>query len=178
MLLRLMIIKIKLKFLFYQNQMWLLIVSLLFVAAVLIIFNEPLATTATILGSVLSLIYFVQKQKLEELNLFRELFKEFNARYDGMNEKLSKIVTNSNDTISDDESDLLVDYFNLCGEEYFYYRKGYIDPIVWESWFNGMLTLLANQKIYNKWLTERQTISYYGLDNYLIHRKYKTIPSA
>lgn len=170
MQIKIIAIRIKLKFWFYQNLMWLLMITLLCVVPMLIKSNEPLSTSATILGSVLSLIYFLQKQKLEELNLFRQLFKEFNERYDKVNEKLNEIITNSDEIISDSESDLLIDYFNLCGEEYFYYRKGYIDPIVWDSWFNGMVNLLAHPKIYNKWVNERQTISYYGLDDYLTFR--------
>ena len=39
----------------------------------------------TLVGLTVSLIFFVQKQKLEELKLFKELFTEFNRRYDEMN---------------------------------------------------------------------------------------------
>lgn len=39
----------------------------------------------------LGFCYFAQKQKLEELRLFKELFTGFNHRYDEMNESLADI---------------------------------------------------------------------------------------
>src|SRR2546428_10787713 len=45
----------------------------------------------SILGVPFSLLYFVQKQKMEELELFKRLFTEFNHRYDRLNEKLNAI---------------------------------------------------------------------------------------
>jgi hypothetical protein len=50
-----------------------------------------LGLVATIIGGVLSSVYFVQKQKLEELKLFNELYTTFNSRYDALNESLNKI---------------------------------------------------------------------------------------
>jgi len=38
----------------------------------------------TIVGAALGFCYFAQKQKLEELQLLKELFTEFNRRYDVM----------------------------------------------------------------------------------------------
>ena len=88
-----------------------------------------------------SFAYFVQKQKLEETTLFRELFERFNERYNGLNEGLSRIVTSKSDTfLTADEEALLVDYFNLCAEEYLYFRRGFVFPEVWQSWYNGTLT--------------------------------------
>lgn len=52
----------------------------------------------TITGGFISFFYVVQKQKLEELQTFKELFNEFNRRYDKLNEKLNRIVTGKVDT--------------------------------------------------------------------------------
>jgi hypothetical protein len=52
---------------------------------------------------------------------------------------------------------------NLCGEEYLYYDKGYINPEVWRAWRNGMKYYLADQRILNKWADEEKSGSYYGL---------------
>ena len=93
----------------------------------------------TILGSIVSFVFFVQKQQLDEMRLFKELFQEFNARYDKMNEKMNDIMaTPTGDSLKKEDEDTLNDYFNLCGEEYLYYRKGYIDAKVWLTWKNGM----------------------------------------
>jgi hypothetical protein len=110
-----------------------------------------------------SFAYFVQKQKLEETNLFRELFESFNERYNDLNQELSRIVTSKSDTpLVADEKALLVDYFNLCAEEYLYLRRGFIFPVVWQSWYNGMQQYYANPRIRALWDKELQTDSYYG----------------
>jgi hypothetical protein len=117
----------------------------------------------SILGIPFTFFYFVQKQKLEELELFKELFKEFNARYDGLNEKLNAIRVEPPDKqIDDDEQKTLFDYFNLCGEEYLFYRQGYIYPEVWEAWYNGMTIFRKNPRIKKLWDEELENDSYYG----------------
>src|SRR5262249_14262415 len=50
----------------------------------------------TIVGGLASALYFIQKQKLEELQLFKELFIEFNSRYDKLNEALNSIALAEN----------------------------------------------------------------------------------
>jgi len=37
-------------------------------------------------GALLSFVYFVQKQQLEEATLIKDLVTQFNERYDGLNE--------------------------------------------------------------------------------------------
>lgn len=115
------------------------------------------------LGGVFSFIFFVQKQKLAETSLFRELFDGFNKRYNDMNGALNDINVGDKDLpLSSGEIVALYDYFNLCAEEYLYYRMGYIPPVVWESWYNGMLIYYSNQRIRDLWDKELRTNSYYG----------------
>jgi len=110
-----------------------------------------------------SFAYFVQKQKLEETKLFRELFERFNERYDGLNEGLSSIVSSRPDApLTTEEASLLVDYFNLCAEEFLYFKRGFIFPEVWQSWYNGMNQYLASPRVRPLWERELQTNSYYG----------------
>jgi len=117
----------------------------------------------TALGGIFSSAYFVQKQKLEELRLFKELFTEFNHRYDQMNEKLNKILQETqNQKLTEQEINYLYDYFNLCGEEYLYYKQGYILPEVWESWKNGMKTFASSKCIRQAWEKDLVLNSYYG----------------
>ena len=117
----------------------------------------------TILGGVLSSIYFVQKQKLEETRLFKELFTEFNSRYDALNEELNQIrERNPEEELTQGETNTLYDYFNLCGEEYLYYKQGYILPEVWEAWLNGMNIFCRDKRIKKLWEEELATNSYYS----------------
>jgi hypothetical protein len=119
--------------------------------------------SVTIVGGILSSIYFVQKQRLEELRLFKERFTEFNSRYDALNEKLNQIIgTNQEAELTQDEINTLYDYFNLCGEEYLYYKQGYVLPEVWEAWLNGMNIFCRDKRIRKLWEEELKTNSYYG----------------
>ena len=115
------------------------------------------------IGSVLSLSYFILKQHLEEIHLFKELFLAFNARYDAMNERLYALCDGpAEQKLTREEITLLYDYFNLCAEEYLYYRKGFIYPEVWFAWRNGMKIFCGCSRIYALWKMELQTNSYYG----------------
>jgi hypothetical protein len=119
----------------------------------------------TIVGGILSSIYFVQKQRLEELRLFEELFSGFNARYGQLNEKLNEIRGREpKERLLRDEINTLYDYFNLCGEEYLYYKHGYILPEVWQAWLNGMKIFYQDKRIKTLWEEELATNSYYGFN--------------
>ena len=116
----------------------------------------------SIIGGLFSFIYFIQKQQLEEAKLFKELFIEFNKRYDELNDKLNHILT-ANTELSGKDIDTLYDYFNLCAEEYLFYRKGYSYPEVWAAWCDGMSHYLKHEEIERLWLDEQRSPSYYGL---------------
>ena len=127
--------------------------------------KDEITLLLTVVGGVASGIYFIQKQKLEELLLFKQLFTEFNARYDDLNDAVNNIVMNRNESLTLDEKNTLNDYFNLCGEEFLFFKKGYIYPDVWTAWHNGMSDFLKkDSRVKKYWLEEKETGSYYGLD--------------
>ena len=119
-----------------------------------------IANTFIIVSSIVSFVFFVQKQQLDELHLFSKLFQDFNKRYDDLNEDMNKIAFAQTD---DQDDKILNEYVNLCGEEYLYYKKGYIDPDVWKTWKNGMREFLKSDRIKKKWQEEGEGSSYYGL---------------
>lgn len=133
------------------------------VISLLLTHREPIATIATFFGVLLSLAYFLQKQKLEETRLFREIFKECNARYDSLNEELQSIAQKDPKSLTPAEQGKIIDYLNLCGEEYLYYKRGYIEPSVWQAWHNGMKSNVAAPSIRAIWDQEKRTGSYYQL---------------
>ncbi len=148
----------------FQNYWWLAFAVV--VAAIAVVVKSGAtdrgSLIATTLGTALSSCYFVQKQKLDELRLFNELFTNFNCRYDTMNAKLEDILA-ANGTIDAEPKKILVDYFNLCAEEYLFFKEGYIHPKVWQSWCRGMLYYLRNDRIRKIWDEEMISGSYYGL---------------
>ncbi len=156
-------ISVGLKFWFFENYWWLLCVAVASTVTTLLVLREPLPTVATVVGALLSVAYFLQKQKLEEMRLFRELFKECNGRYDAMNESLAAIIEKGDAGLSREERLKVVDYLNLCGEEYLYFRRGYIEPSVWQAWSNGMKVVVASPSIRRVWQIEKSTGSYYDL---------------
>jgi hypothetical protein len=81
-----------------------------------------------------------------------------------MNEGLNEIAkANASQQLTVQKTSLLYDYFNLCGEEYLFYKRGYIDPVAWKAWHNGMKVFFNSPRINKLWVRELETGSYYGL---------------
>lgn len=111
------------------------------------------------------LVYFLYTKHLSESKLFIDLFKQFNERYDSLNEDLNRIASDSaTQLLPTKDRQVLVDYFNLCAEENLYYRAGYIDESVWNSWKNGMKYFASVDRIKELWLDELRQNSYYGFN--------------
>ncbi len=108
----------------------------------------------------LSLIYFFQKQRLEELKVFKQLFTEFNNRYDDLNGKLYAIKQEDEKVNFHETMD---DYFNLCAEEYLFFTKGLILDEVWGSWCRGIQEHLKTKKIKDYCLKAQEENSFYSL---------------
>ncbi len=113
-------------------------------------------------GGVASAYYFLQKQHLEELQLFDRLFADFNRRYARLHDRLEHLVKERAALTGADRA-LLEDYFNLCAEEYFYYTCGIVDSRVWCAWCRGMLQYLDEARIAEFWRQEESSRSYYGM---------------
>ena len=120
---------------------------------------------AAIVAGAFAFAFSVQKQKLEETKLFKDLFEHFNKRYDQMNDDLNHIYQQPPHLrLTDDERRKLFKYFNLCGEECLYFEKGFIYPEVWRAWENAMKFFQKNPRIKNLWDEElKNNESYYGL---------------
>ncbi len=148
----------------FRNYVWIAVAGEVSAIAVIFASTSPdrVVPMGTTLGAVLGFCFIVQKQKLEELRLFRDLFTDFNCRYDEMNEKLENILTGNQ--IEDSKlRKTLVDYFNLCAEEYLFYDEGFIHRAAWRSWCLGMLYYLKDERIRKIWDDEVGRDSYYGL---------------
>src|SRR5690606_4699843 len=84
--------------------------------------------------------HYKKTQELQDHKWEKELFTEFNQRYDLLNgtlmevEKLQKAGT----SLSDVHRKAINDFFNLCSEEYFWYKRGRINKDIWISWHSGM----------------------------------------
>ena len=118
----------------------------------------------TLVGASAALVHFLYTRHLEETQMFRELFADFNRRYDVLNGALNEIVMRPAPLeLSPADNRKLYDYFNLCAEEFYFYRCGYIPDEVWTSWRHGIQIFLRSPAINDLLESELKTASYYGL---------------
>lgn len=128
--------------------------------------DDHIGRTLSIAAAIIAFVAFVQRQQIEEMRIFMQLFKDFNARYDELNEGMNAIAEGSPaNPLSKEETNLLNDYFNLCAEEYLCFRKGFIQPEVWTAWRNGIKCFLRHERIGKRWREEARAGSYYGLES-------------
>lgn len=117
----------------------------------------------TLTGVIISIAFFTQRQKLEELSEFRVLFSEFNKRYHKMEPDLDDLRDLGEKTeLSNQQRELVIRYFNLCAEEFLFYKKGLIYGEVWRAWRKGMDQYKNVRAVANAWVSECETGSYYG----------------
>jgi hypothetical protein len=123
----------------------------------------------SLVGAVAALVHFLYSQHNHNTERFIALFREFNARYDALNSGLNELLKRDGSLLlSGKDEQLLFDYFNLCAEEYLYFKSGYIDPEVWKSWVQGMRFFARNAEIRRLWKKELAAGSYYGFSATLL----------
>lgn len=89
-----------------------------------------------ILASIITLFISLVSYYQTNDKFFRELFTAFNERYDKLNNFLEKIEGNEN--LEPDERQKIIDYLNLCAEEYMWVKRGRIPFHIWKSWMKGI----------------------------------------
>lgn len=144
-----------------------------------------LAATIGATGTVIAgwLIYSLSKKyhdntrAIENDRMMKELFTEFNKRYDLINghiDDISKISLEDWRELKKKKrieyTHIIYDFFNLCAEEYYWYKKNRVDIKVWESWSSGM------NKIYNssdviKMIWDEECKDEKGIKSYYIRNK-------
>lgn len=144
-----------------------------------------LAATIGATGTVIAgwLIYRFSKKyqentrAIENDRMMKELFTEFNKRYDLINsfiDDISKISLEDWRELKKKKrikyTHTIYDFFNLCAEEYYWYKKNRVDFKVWESWSSGM------NKIYNssdviKMIWDEECKDEKGIKSYYIKNK-------
>lgn len=116
---------------------------------------------------IINYLIFKHNSSISSDQAFRDLFREFNKRFDDLNESLNDIIEGRFD--SRHEKKIIQDYLNLCSEEYLWKRKGRIPEEVWGAWEEGILSYLKDPKIRAYFEAEKQyDKSYYGFINYIL----------
>lgn len=114
----------------------------------------------------------ILRQAMDDDKVFKELFISFNARYTNQtNELLNKLKQGQDQLTNDSDVFIIIDYFNLCSEEYLWYKKGRIPFQVWKAWEAGIIVNLSIpivREIFNsETKNENQRTSYYGFVDYI-----------
>jgi hypothetical protein len=124
---------------------------------------EPVATAISLLAAVGGTAGFLYGKHARDVELFRQLFREFNDRYSELNDGLNEIRNRQEgEPLKVADQRILFAYFNLCAEEYMYNAAGYIYAPVWNAWLNGMCYFDQDPEIHDFWKRELQQNSYYG----------------
>jgi hypothetical protein len=131
--------------------------------------GQKASLIGSIIAGALAFCCFAQQQKLAEMSLFKELFTEFNRRYDNLDERLRQIAI-SGKLSGEGDDKAIIGYFNVCGEEYLFFSEGYIHREVWRAWCAGMLWYFEREPFRGMWAIEKATNSYYGLSLDAIRR--------
>jgi hypothetical protein len=132
-------------------------------------FGYKVEILAAIIAIGISLSLGLRQYEMENDRIFKELFIAFNEKYDTkfngrLNEIDEKYKKENDYALTSIEISLVIDYFNLCAEEYLWYTKKRIPKIVWNSWENGMVYYLNIKPINDILIMEKnQPDSYYGL---------------
>jgi hypothetical protein len=123
----------------------------------------------SVLGS--TIIFNRSQSKIAKHRLQKDLFGEFNKRYDVLNGYLEKITKyDSIEQLMDKKPNKypflrnkLNDYFNLCAEEYYWYKNDRIDKDLWKSWEVGMNAWYNNHKIIREaWSEEYESFGHHS----------------
>jgi hypothetical protein len=152
-----------------KNSENILFAALFLIVAILYglkVINEALLLG--LLGSIATIYFGVLKLKIENDILFKELFESFNERYDtDLNDLINTLKNDPRKKLTNDERNHIIDYFNLCAEEFLWNKKKRIPNDVWEAWKAGIQENLEIEQIKEVYdfetSTERGRISYYGM---------------
>lgn len=153
-----------------------IIINLVFLVIGIAIYylgNQKVEVLAAVIATGISLSLGIRQYRTENDKIFKQLFIEFNRKYDEeFNEALEDIVSKSNSKpdykLTNEENSLVIRYLNLCAEEYMWFRKERIPKQVWDSWCHGILYYLRNPLIGVHVKTEKaQRGSYYGFFEYI-----------
>jgi hypothetical protein len=121
-----------------------------------------------LLGTVATLYFGSIKNRIENDKLFKELFQGFNEKYDSrFNDLINELKDDKTRVLEPFEKNLIIDYLNLCSEEFLWRIKNRIPSEVWKAWKAGIkenLKIEQVKEIYSEETTTKNgKVSYYGL---------------
>jgi hypothetical protein len=117
----------------------------------------------TVVGGLGALAFYFHRRHAEDARFAKELLTEFNDRYDKLGSDLQFAIWRGGDFEKETQLQF-IRYFNLCAEEWLFWRAGYIYDPVWEAWKKGMKQYSRDPRVVALWEQEKKTDSYYGFE--------------
>lgn len=126
--------------------------------------------------------YSEHTKVLDHVKMLKELFTEFNKRYDDIKDELEAIIQKFPDTDFDLEIDehrlyhsVIMQFFNICSEEYFWYAQDRLNETIWHSRHAGIHDIYSKSKTMKTLWTEeckdKGNKSYYIKSEYEFFKK-------
>lgn len=124
-------------------------------------------------GLISTIVFSCATIKRESDKILKNLFTEFNSRYNNLNNELLRIVKpdTNKEKIKPEDRAIIIDFFNLCAEEYLWKRKRRIDSKIWRSWQAGMNYWYNHNNPIIRELWDEETHDKNGLISYYIEKK-------
>jgi len=115
----------------HRRHVWLWVLGLSVVIVVVHLLGSKGQVSGDLLPAAMSGLlgtaFFFHRGHAGDARFMKELFEHFNDRYDRLNNGLQENLNDSIDEpLSDDQKMDLIDYFNLCAEEWVFRQAGYI----------------------------------------------------
>lgn len=114
-----------------------------------------------LLGAVLAAIFQITTAYHAKVSHFLECFSRCNESYAKLNGRLIRACNGP--AVDNGPNDAIIDYFNLCAEEYLMHKMGVIPDFVWDVWRAGMHDWGLKPPIHKAWDKEKNC-GYYGFD--------------
>jgi len=120
-----------------------------------------------IVGIIVTWYHENQRKKLQHNRLLKDLFTEFNTRYNDLQDKLYELRDIEREKLTPEQKENIYKYFDLCAEEYFWYKNKSLNDEIWKAWNKGMNRWYArSEAVKTLWIEEKENdskgyISYY-----------------
>jgi hypothetical protein len=161
------------KHLYNHSDKYVLLATFLIAFTVYYYLNNENQLLLTIVGFGITIFISLRQYRIENDKMFKELFIMYNEKYDNkfnncLNDIDKCVLENPNYELNEEQMQIVIDYLNLCAEEYLWHKKGRLDKTAWNSWERGMkyyLNISAIEKVIQN--QNKQKDSYYGIFEYL-----------
>lgn len=113
---------------------------------------------ASLIAIILAIIGLVHNNRVHKRQSNAQIFLEYTGRYERIMSSIPADAFHARLDIDDElpppsnELSLaLLRYLNMCSEEYYLWRKGYLDTEVWRIWERELRRTLASPLFVREW---------------------------